>query len=119
MSALVHSSTLVTAGVYLVVRFFDYLKDAPLTSRVVLFIGTLTILIAGIAALREVDLKKIVALSTLSQLGLIISSLGIGLWKVAFFHLLCHAYIKALLFLSVGNIIHYSNRYQDMRLVAS
>lgn len=72
---------------------------------------------AGIAALHEMDIKKVVALSTLSQLGIIITRLGAGLFVIRFFHLICHAFFKALLFLTVGNIIHISNNYQDTRKV--
>ena len=112
VSALVHSSTLVTAGVYLIVRFYDCVKNF---SGVILFIGRLTIIIAGIAALKESDIKKVVALSTLSQLGLIFRSLGINQWCIAYFHLITHAFIKALLFITIGNSIHYSNDYQDLK----
>jgi NADH-ubiquinone oxidoreductase chain 5 len=72
---------------------------------------------AGVSALYELDIKKIVALSTLSQLGLIITTIGLGLFEVAFFHLLTHAFFKALLFMSVGNIIHLSRDFQDLRKV--
>ena len=114
VSALVHSSTLVTAGVYLTFRFF-YVFQINNIIEALLTIGTLTILIAGIAALKETDAKKIVALSTLSQLGLIISALGLCLHKIAFFHLITHAFIKAMLFISIGNLIHSSIDYQDIR----
>ncbi len=117
VSALVHSSTLVTAGVYLLFRFqpiirFSYIRKA------VLLLGALTILIAGLAAIVEIDIKKIVALSTLSQLGVIILSIGAGLTNVAYFHLLSHAYFKALLFITVGAIIHISSDYQDVRKIS-
>jgi NADH-ubiquinone oxidoreductase chain 5 len=80
-------------------------------------IGTLTILIARVSALFEIDLKKIVALSTLSQLGVMILRLGLGAFLARFFHLLTHAFFKALLFLATGGIIHRSNRYQDLRTI--
>lgn len=115
VSALVHSSTLVTAGIYLLVRFFTLLRINTLASRGVLIIGCLTIVMAGASAIVEIDIKKIVALSTLRQLGLMMTSLGLGQWSVRFFHLITHAFIKALLFLSVGNAIHFSNDYQDLR----
>ena len=76
-----------------------------------------TIVIAGARALYELDIKKIVALSTLSQLGLMITTIGLGLFEIAFFHLLTHAFFKALLFMSVGNIIHLSSDFQDLRKI--
>lgn len=82
-------------------------------------IGILTILIAGLSAIHERDMKKIVALSTLRQLGLIVRTLGLGLRQLAFFHLLSHAYFKAILFITVGNIIHCSNSYQDIRVAGN
>ena len=114
VSSLVHSSTLVTAGVYLLIRLTSRLRESGVLFWV-LFFGVLTILIAGFRALLEPDIKKIVALSTLSQLGLIIRAIGLGLWKGAFLHLLIHAYFKAMLFISVGNIIHLSDDFQDIR----
>lgn len=80
--------------------------------------GSLTILIARIRALYELDIKKIVALSTLSQLGFMFIRLGLGLLKVAFFHLLAHAFFKAILFISVGSLIHQSEDYQDLRKIS-
>lgn len=114
VSALVHSSTLVTAGVYLLIRFNILLVDRFI-GKFLLLIGGLTIFIAGIAANFEFDLKKIIALSTLSQLGLIIRILAIGFPKLAFFHLLTHALFKALLFICAGAIIHNMKNSQDIR----
>ena len=114
VSALVHSSTLVTAGVYLMIRF-NGVFIAGVAIEACLWLGTLTILIAGMAALNEFDTKKIVALSTLRQLGLIISCLASSSFMVSYFHLITHAFIKAILFLSIGNLIHRSNDYQDIR----
>lgn len=116
VSALVHSSTLVTAGVYLIVRFFHILKDSVLL-QILLIVSVITILIAGWGANFETDLKKIVALSTLRQLGLIIIILRIGIKNVAFFHMVSHAIFKSTLFMSAGVIIHISNRAQDTRLI--
>ena len=113
VSSLVHSSTLVTAGVYLVFR----LRGNNALRFRLFVIGVATILMASLSALWEIDIKKIVALSTLSQLGLMFSAMGIGLFNVAFFHLLTHAYFKALLFITIGNSIHLSNDYQDLRKV--
>jgi len=114
VSALVHSSTLVTAGVYLLIRFNILFVDTFLR-KILLLIGGLTIFIAGISANFEFDLKKIIALSTLSQLGLIIRILAIGYPKLAFFHLLTHALFKALLFICAGSIIHNIKNSQDIR----
>ncbi len=115
VSALVHSSTLVTAGVFLIIRFFPFLEKTSWFKPALLFIATLTILIAGIRAITECDLKKIIALSTLSQLGVIIASLGLGLPNLAFFHLVTHAIFKALLFVCGGALIHFHQHSQDLR----
>jgi NADH-ubiquinone oxidoreductase chain 5 len=116
VSALVHSSTLVTAGVYLLIRFNSLLAGNRLGSFLLLISG-LTMFIAGLGANFEFDLKKIIALSTLSQLGLIIRILAIGFPKLAFFHLLTHAMFKALLFICAGAIIHNIKNSQDIRFM--
>jgi len=117
VSALVHSSTLVTAGVFLLIRFYSYLENFRFFKPFLLFVATLTMLIAGIAANLENDLKKIIALSTLSQLVVIMAALGLGAWKLSLFHLYTHAMFKALLFLCAGAFIHRSQHRQDLRLV--
>jgi NADH-ubiquinone oxidoreductase chain 5 len=110
---LVHSSTLVTAGVYLLIRF-NYL----LGERIFLFfISLITILMSGYGANFETDLKKIIALSTLSQLGVIIITLSLGFYELSFFHLLRHALFKSLLFLCSGVIIHGIGDVQDIRFI--
>lgn len=114
VSALVHSSTLVTAGVYLLIRF-NYLFIDTFISKFLLLISGLTIFMAGLGANFEFDLKKIIALSTLRQLGLIIRTLSLGFYKLAFFHLLTHALFKALLFICAGAIIHNMKNSQDIR----
>ena len=116
VSALVHSSTLVTAGVYLLIRF-NYLFINNLIGQLLLILSGLTIFISGLGANFEFDLKKIIALSTLSQLGLIIIILSIGFIKLAFFHLLTHAIFKALLFICAGSIIHNIINRQDIRSI--
>ena len=116
VSALVHSSTLVTAGIYLLIRFNVLLVDTWLGTFLLLIAG-LTIFMAGLGANFEFDLKKIIALSTLSQLGLIIRILAIGFPKLAFFHLLTHALFKALLFMCAGAIIHNIKNSQDIRVM--
>lgn len=115
VSSLVHSSTLVTAGVYLLIRFnfcFGYNL-----SFFLLFISSITMFMSGIGARFEFDLKKIIALSTLRQLGLIMSILALGAYKLAFFHLLTHALFKALLFMCAGNVIHNVTNCQDIRFI--
>nr|YP_010632235.1 NADH dehydrogenase subunit 5 [Polydesma boarmoides]WBP62351.1 NADH dehydrogenase subunit 5 [Polydesma boarmoides] len=116
VSALVHSSTLVTAGVYLLIRFNLLLIDT-LFLKFLLLLSGLTMFMAGISANYEFDLKKIIALSTLSQLGLMMSILSMGLPDLAFFHLLTHAMFKALLFMCAGVIIHMMNDMQDIRFM--
>ena len=116
VSALVHSSTLVTAGVYLLIRFNCLLTDNIL-GQFLLLVAGLTIFISGLGANFEFDLKKIIALSTLRQLGLIIIILSIGFYKLAFFHLLTHAIFKALLFICAGAIIHNICNSQDIRTI--
>nr|QUE26647.1 NADH dehydrogenase subunit 5 [Ilythea japonica] len=118
VSALVHSSTLVTAGVYLLIRFNVLLVNTFL-GQFLLLISGLTMFMAGLGANYEFDLKKIIALSTLSQLGLMMSILSMGFYKLAFFHLLTHALFKALLFMCAGAIIHNMNNSQDIRLMGS
>nr|YP_009499400.1 NADH dehydrogenase subunit 5 [Ganisa cyanogrisea]AWT58431.1 NADH dehydrogenase subunit 5 [Ganisa cyanogrisea] len=114
VSSLVHSSTLVTAGVYLLIRFNLLLEDM-FFFKILLLLSGLTMFMAGISANYEYDLKKIIALSTLSQLGLMMSILSMGMADLAFFHLLSHAMFKALLFMCAGVIIHMMNNIQDIR----
>nr|YP_009379005.1 NADH dehydrogenase subunit 5 [Pachycerina decemlineata]ARI44219.1 NADH dehydrogenase subunit 5 [Pachycerina decemlineata] len=116
VSALVHSSTLVTAGVYLLIRFNILLANSWM-GQFLLLVSGLTMFMAGLGANYEFDLKKIIALSTLSQLGLMMSILSMGFYKLAFFHLLTHALFKALLFMCAGAIIHNMNNSQDIRLM--
>lgn len=115
VSALVHSSTLVTAGVYLLFRFNGFLIIYRIRRILLLYISVFTIFIAGLMANFEIDLKKIIALSTLSQLGLIIITLRLGLKFLSFYHLLTHAVFKSLLFICAGIIIHLLNNNQDIR----
>nr|UDP56661.1 NADH dehydrogenase subunit 5 [Antheraea formosana] len=114
VSALVHSSTLVTAGVYLLIRFNILLIDM-FFFKILLLLSILTMFMAGISANYEFDLKKIIALSTLSQLGLMMSILSMGFSDLAFFHLLTHAMFKAMLFMCAGVVIHMMNDIQDIR----
>nr|AZF99004.1 NADH dehydrogenase subunit 5 [Megalodontes cephalotes] len=116
VSALVHSSTLVTAGIYLLIRFYNLIESLNL-SKFLLIMSLLTMLMAGMGANFEYDLKKIIALSTLSQLGLMMSILMIGCVNLTFFHLIIHALFKALLFLCAGFFIHSMFNNQDIRLM--
>nr|AKK32525.1 NADH dehydrogenase subunit 5 [Henschiella sp. PJ-2015] len=117
VSSLVHSSTLVTAGVYLLIRFNNLLMNIDL--KVLLFLSLFTMFMSGIGANFEYDLKKIIALSTLSQLGLMMSILFLGFYNLSYFHLLTHAFFKALLFLCAGMVIHNMNNSQDIRHMGS
>nr|YP_010989189.1 NADH dehydrogenase subunit 5 [Forcipomyia pulchrithorax]WOR86765.1 NADH dehydrogenase subunit 5 [Forcipomyia pulchrithorax] len=118
VSALVHSSTLVTAGVYLLIRFNSLIVNSAI-AWVLLLLGGLTMFMAGLGANFEYDLKKIIALSTLSQLGLMMSILSMGFASLAFFHLLTHALFKALLFMCAGVVIHSMKNFQDIRYMGS
>ena len=112
VSALVHSSTLVTAGVYLLLRF-NLLLMCNIWA--ILILGCMTIIIAGVSGLTELDIKKIIALSTLRQLGVIFFRVGLGEVFLAYFHLISHAYFKAIIFMCAGAIIHRMSDYQDLR----
>lgn len=116
VSALVHSSTLVTAGVYLIIRINSFFLGSQ-TRKFLLFVSVLTIFLAGTSALIEIDLKKIIALSTLRQLGVIIIILSLRSFNLAFFHLITHAIFKAILFLCAGVVIHNSGGAQDIRFI--
>ena len=114
VSALVHSSTLVTAGVYLLIRINVLLRGSNI-SIILITIGTFTMFMAGCAAILEIDIKKVIALSTLRQLGIMIIIIGAGAPMLAYFHLLSHAFFKAILFICAGIIIHNIKDYQDIR----
>lgn len=118
VSALVHSSTLVTAGVYLIIRFSPSIFGSQ-ANTILLLLGCATIFIAGLGANFENDLKKIIALSTLRQLGVIISILALGFPDLAFLHLLTHALFKALLFMCAGVLIHRAGDNQDIRIIGT
>nr|YP_010247236.1 NADH dehydrogenase subunit 5 [Gibbium aequinoctiale]ATN40784.1 NADH dehydrogenase subunit 5 [Gibbium aequinoctiale] len=117
VSSLVHSSTLVTAGVYLMIRFSPSFSSGM--SSFMLLVSCLTMFMAGLGANFEIDLKKIIALSTLSQLGLMMSILFVGNMNLSFFHLLTHALFKALLFMCAGAMIHNLINCQDIRYMGS
>jgi len=117
VSALVHSSTLVTAGIFLQIRFSEFLFSFPKINFIVLFISASTILISGLSATIEYDIKKIIALSTLSQLRVIITSLALNFPIIALFHLVTHAIFKALIFICAGIFINIHSHNQDIRLI--
>nr|YP_010561796.1 NADH dehydrogenase subunit 5 [Ammothea clausi]UYX57743.1 NADH dehydrogenase subunit 5 [Ammothea clausi] len=118
VSSLVHSSTLVTAGVYLMIRYNKMFMFYNLNNYLLL-ISLITMFMAGLSANFEFDLKKIIALSTLSQLSVMFFSLSLGLWKLAYFHLLTHALFKALMFLCAGSIMNGYYGNQDIRFKGS
>jgi len=114
VSALIHAATMVAAGVYMVARLFPLFHAVPNASQIVAFIGTLTAFMAAFFALTQMDIKKVLAYSTISQLGFMITALGVGGMQAGVFHLMTHAFFKALLFLGAGSVIHGSG-VQDMR----
>ena len=106
VSALIHAATMVTAGVYMVARLSGIYGQAPEASAVIAAVGVLTALFAATVALTQNDIKKVLAYSTISQLGLMFLALGVGAYGVAVFHLYTHAFFKACLFLGAGSVIH-------------
>ncbi len=115
VSALIHAATMVTAGVYLVGRMHPIYDLATYAHGAVAIIGAVTALFAATIAIVQVDIKRVLAYSTMSQIGYMFLAVGIGAYSAGFFHLLSHAFFKALLFLAAGNIIHALNDEQDMR----
>jgi NADH-quinone oxidoreductase subunit L len=115
VSALIHAATMVTAGVYMVARSSALYQLTPNTSMVVAVVGTCTALLAATIALVQNDIKRVLAYSTVSQLGYMFLALGVGAYWVAIFHLFTHAFFKALLFLCSGSVIHAMGGEQDMR----
>jgi NADH-quinone oxidoreductase subunit L len=115
VSALIHAATMVTAGVYMVARLGTLYHQAPTAMAVVAVIGALTALVAATIAVVQTDIKKVLAYSTVSQLGYMFLAAGVGAFGVAVFHLFTHAFFKALLFLGSGSVIHALSGEQDMR----
>ncbi|TMB80893.1 MAG: NADH-quinone oxidoreductase subunit L [Chloroflexi bacterium] len=115
VSALIHAATMVTAGVYLVGRMHPIYDLAPYAHGAVAIIGAVTALFAATIAIVQVDIKRVLAYSTMSQIGYMFLAVGIGAYSAGFFHLLSHAFFKALLFMAAGNVIHAMHDEQDMR----
>ena len=114
VSALIHAATMVTAGVYLITRTHVIFELAPLAQTWVGVIGACTLFIAGFSALTQHDLKRILAYSTISQIGYMFLALGVGAWSAAIFHFMIHAFFKALLFLGAGAVIHLLHHEHDI-----
>jgi NADH-quinone oxidoreductase subunit L len=106
ISALIHAATMVTAGVYLIARTHVLFELAPNVQLLVAWIGLITLLMAGFTAMTQHDIKRILAYSTISQIGYMFLGLGVGAWSASVFHLMTHAFFKALLFLAAGTVIH-------------
>lgn len=117
VSALIHAATMVTAGIYMIARSNILYSAAPLTMNVVTIIGAATALFAATIALRQNDIKKVLAYSTVSQLGYMFLALGSGAYVAAVFHVMTHAFFKALLFLGSGSVIHAMSGQQDIRFM--
>jgi NADH-quinone oxidoreductase subunit L len=115
VSALIHAATMVTAGVYMIARSHVVLEHAPAAMTVVAVIGTLTALFAATIGITQTDIKKVLAYSTVSQLGYMFMACGVGAFSMGIFHVMTHAFFKGLLFLAAGSVIHAVGGEQDMR----
>ena len=115
VSALIHAATMVTAGVYLIVRTHAIFEQAPKVADLAAGLGTATLLIAGLVALVQVDIKRVIAYSTMSQIGYMFLAVGLGAYANGMFHLMTHAFFKALLFMAAGIVIHALTDEQDIR----
>lgn len=114
VSALIHAATMVTAGVYLIARMHDIFILSPEVMNYVAWLGAITLLLAGIAALAQTDIKRVLAYSTMSQIGYMMLALGAGAWSAGVFHLMTHAFFKALLFLTAGAVIYALHHQQNL-----
>ncbi len=114
VSALIHAATMVTAGVYLIARLHALFALAPIIMGAIAIIGAATLFIAGFSALTQHDIKRVLAYSTISQIGYMFLALGVGAWSAAIFHFMIHAFFKALLFLAAGSIIQLLHEEHDM-----
>ena len=118
VSALLHAATMVTAGVFLIIRMQPLFMGAPIVMDVIMVVGAVTALFAAITACAQYDIKRIIAWSTCSQIGYMFIALGAAAWGAALFHLVTHAFFKALLFLAAGSVIHALHGEQDIRHMA-
>jgi NADH-quinone oxidoreductase subunit L len=114
VSALIHAATMVTAGVYLIARVHIIFELAPIAQQCVGIVGAVTLLLAGFSALTQFDLKRVLAFSTISQIGYMFLALGVGAWSAAIFHFMIHAFFKALLFLGAGAVIYVLHHEHNM-----
>jgi NADH-quinone oxidoreductase subunit L len=115
VSALIHAATMVTAGVYLIARMYSLFLLSPAICTVMAVIGTATLVYGGLAALGSFDIKRILAYSTMGQIGYMFLALGVGAWTAAIFHLVTHAFFKSLLFCAAGSVIRMLGREHDIR----
>jgi len=115
VSALIHAATMVTAGVYMVARCHKLFEMAPMTLEIVAWVGTITAIFAASIGLVQTDIKRVLAYSTISQLGYMFAGVGVGAYAAGIFHLVTHAFFKALLFLGAGSVIHGLSGEQDLR----
>lgn len=115
VSALIHAATMVTAGIFLVIRINKLFELAPITLQLLIIVGSLTAFFAASVALLQSDIKKIIAYSTCSQLGYMLTACGLSKYGIAFFHLFTHGFFKALLFLCAGALLHGMDDDQDLR----
>jgi len=115
VSALIHAATMVTAGIFLVMRSNFLFEQAPMMQDIMLYVGLATSIVAAFIAMRQNDIKKVLAYSTVSQLGMLFVALGMGAYTAALFHVTTHAFFKALLFLGSGSVIHAMSDEQDIR----
>ena len=114
VSALIHAATMVTAGVYMMARLYFLFDLAPVATNIVAIIGAATLLLAATIATVQTDIKRVLAYSTVSQLGYMVMAVGVGAYSAAVFHLMTHAFFKALLFMGAGSVIHSLHGEQDM-----
>src|SRR5512132_3418186 len=115
VSALIHAATMVTAGVYMLVRLSPIFEQAPRVQDLAAGLGAITLLVAGLIALVQTDIKRVIAYSTMSQIGYMFLAVGLGAYADGMFHLMTHAFFKALLFMAAGIVIHALAGEQDMR----
>ena len=117
VSALIHAATMVTAGIFMITRCNELFTAAPFTLEIIQYVGIATAFVTATIAMRQNDIKKVLAYSTVSQLGLMFAAIGSGAYIAAVFHVMTHAFFKALLFLGSGSVIHAMSNEQDMRLM--